>query len=204
MARNLTYGAILLMAGLLLWLLLFLPPETPPLAPGGVPASLREVPKGGDFALDSPQGSITLGQFRGRVVALYFGYTTCPDICPSSLGYLAAALNGLTPQELEQVQGLFVSVDPQRDTLEQLRAYTGYFHPNLLGATGPPEVLAEMAQRYGAAYRIVAGEGALGYTVDHSADLYLIDRQGRLRRTLRHGAPPEELVGALRQLLTDS
>jgi len=199
MPRNLTYAAIALMGGLLIWLLFFFPPQAPQPLP-----QLSEPPSGGDFRLESQQGPVTLAQLRGRVVALYFGYITCPDICPTSLGYLAAALNALDPQELAQVQGVFVSVDPQRDTLEQLRSYVQYFHPSLLGATGAPEQLAEMAKRYGAAYRIVPGEGALNYTVDHSADLYLIDRQGKLRQTLRHGAPPEELVKALRALLAET
>jgi protein SCO1 len=200
MLRNLTYAAILIMAGLLLWLLLSFDPA-PPSSSQGTP--LREAPQGGDFFLDSPQGPITLESFRGRVLALYFGYTTCPDICPTSLGYLAAALNALEPEEQAQVQGLFISVDPERDSLDQLQAYTAYFHANLLGATGTHQALAELAQRYGAAYRMVAGEGALAYTVDHSADLYLIDRRGRLRQTLRHGQPPEALLDALRQLLVE-
>ncbi|HEB95969.1 MAG TPA: SCO family protein [Sedimenticola thiotaurini] len=160
-------------------------------------------PKGGDFVLQSADGPVSLEQLRGKVVVLYFGYTWCPDICPTSLGLLSAALNELSTQELARFQALFISVDPERDSVERLREYAAYFHPAILGVTGTPEQLQRVARQYGAAYRIVRQDSAAGYLVDHSADLYVIDKQGRLRETLHHGTPPERILEVLKRYLAE-
>jgi protein SCO1/2 len=111
------------------------------------------------------------------------------------------ALEALEPTELERVQGLFVSVDPQRDTVERLKAYVEYFHPKILGLTGTPDEVAEVAQLYGAAYHRVQQASETDYVVDHSADTYLIDPMGRLVETLPHGAPAEQIVNQIRKYL---
>lgn len=157
---------------------------------------------GGDFTLQSPNGELSLGDFRGKVVVLYFGYTACPDICPTSMATLKQGLKQLTDAELAQVQGIFISVDPERDTPEHVQQYAQYFHPNIVGVTGKPEVLAEIAQRYNVTYRKVAMEGSsMGYTVDHSALLYLVDKDGRVRKQVQHVVPADELAADIRQLL---
>ena len=97
-----------------------------------IPDLSAELP-GGDFTLLSSQGKFSLKQFRGKVVLLYFGYTKCPDVCPTSLAFLSQALNELSDDELKSVQGVFVSVDPRRDTVQVLDEYVSYFHPNLIG-----------------------------------------------------------------------
>ncbi len=199
-ARNLTYAAILLLAILLGWLIFLYQPEVPV----GDSSMVPNTPSGGDFTLMSARGEVALADFRGKVVVLYFGYTACPDICPTSLSTLSAAINALSTEESAAVRGIFISVDPERDKPEQLRTYAEYFHPNLIGVTGDPAAIAEVARRYGAAYRVVPGDGALGYTVDHSADLYLIDRHGKLRGAVRHGTSPEALTARLRALLAES
>lgn len=158
-------------------------------------------PEGGDFTLQSANGPVSTTAFRGKVVLLYFGYTQCPDICPSSLSLMAQALNELTPAELKRVVGLFVSVDPKRDTTARLAEYVGYFHPNFIGLTGTPEQVAAAAKRYGAQYSFTdAEDSAMGYTVDHSATIYLIDPAGVLRFAFPHGTSPETLLGAIRML----
>ncbi len=162
---------------------------------------IAEVPRGGDFTLNSHRGEVALSALRGKVVVLYFGYTWCPDICPTSLGFLAGALNELSADELERLQVLFISVDPERDTLERLKAYGEYFHPSILGVTGSPEAVAKTAKLYGAAYSVAKQESAMGYAVDHSADLYMIDPLGHLAGKLPHGTPPSEMLAALRELL---
>ncbi|HIP53734.1 MAG TPA: SCO family protein [Chromatiales bacterium] len=201
MKRSLLWGAIVLLSGLLIGLLFWSPKtnETHTALP------LAEAPAGGDFVLRSAGGPIALKDLRGKVVVLYFGYTWCPDICPTSLGYLSAALEQLTPEELARVQPIFVSVDPERDNLERLEEYAAYFHISIIGVTGTPEEVAEVASRYGAAYRrSEQSDSAMGYVIDHSADLYLIDIHGRLVKTLPHGTPPAKLVQALRELLVES
>lgn len=168
---------------------------------GTTDSPLAMAPTGGDFTLNSKDGPISLHDFRGKVVLLYFGYTFCPDICPSSLALVSAALHQLAPEDQEQIQPLFVSVDPERDSLDHLQQYSRYFHERLIGLTGSPDVIKAVAGRYGAAYRKVAEKSSTAYTVDHSANLYLIDTQGKLTGQLAHGTPPEEIKSALSKLL---
>lgn len=163
--------------------------------------ALREAPRGGDFVLDSHRGRVALEDLRGQVVVLYFGYTRCPDICPTSLGLLTSALDSLTSEELARVQGLFISVDPHRDSLERLRAYGAYFHPKILGITGTADEVAKVAARYGVSYRRMTVDSAMEYVVDHSAYTYVIDRNGHLVETLPHGTSPQRTVQVLRKLL---
>ncbi len=159
---------------------------------------------GGDFTLKSARGPVSLSDFRGKVVALYFGYTSCPDVCPTSLGALAAALRGLTPEELAQVQPIFVSVDPERDTPEKLAEYARYFHPSLIGLTGPLPKLKEIAHRYGAYFRKAPVTGSLGYAVDHSSVIYLIDRRGVLVDMIQHSDSPQVIRARLRKVLGEA
>lgn len=160
------------------------------------------LPKGGDFTLQSAQGPVNLADFRGKAVVLYFGYTACPDICPTSMATLKAAMAQLTPEEVAQMQGLFVSVDPERDTLEHIQRYVGYFHPSLIGLSGTQPELQEITRRYDAFYRKVEVPGsAMAYTIDHSAILYVIDKQGQVQEQVQHAVPPAELAAAIRRWL---
>ncbi|HHH39336.1 MAG TPA: SCO family protein [Sedimenticola sp.] len=197
--KRLLLGLIGLLAVALVALLAWQAPEP---GPEAALHGLASPPTGGDFFLRSQEGPVSLAQFRGKVVVLYFGYTWCPDICPTSLATLSAALDELSPQELAQVQALFVSVDPERDSLSRLKEYAAYFHPAILGVTGSREQLDRVTGEYGAAYRIQPDRGsATGYLVDHSADLYVIDRQGRLTATLPHGSTPGEIYTVLKRQL---
>ncbi|WP_232023972.1 SCO family protein [Sulfurivermis fontis] len=155
----------------------------------------------GDFVLTTANGPLSLAQMRGKIVILYFGYTWCPDVCPTSLALLGMALHKLDAQELAQIQPIFISVDPARDTVERLAEYTAYFHPALRGATGTPQQIADVAQRYGVAYAREQNGSSTDYTVDHSSLTYLLDRNGKLHEVLPHGAPPDKIVAAIRQLL---
>lgn len=200
MQRTLLLAAIALLSGILAWLLFFWKPaEISPV--GGDAAALVEAPLGGDFTLNSYRGAVSLADFRGRVVLLYFGYTWCPDICPTNLALFSRVLNELTPAELEQVQALFVSVDPRRDSPERLREYSTYFHERLIGITGSEQEVARVAALYGVAYRAVNPDTDANYAVDHSANSYLIDRQGRLIESLPHGTPAPVMLRAVRSLL---
>jgi len=196
MKKALPLLSLALVATLLLWSLFFWPPQR-----SGHSAS-PATPPGGDFTLQSASGPLSLSQFRGKVVLLYFGYTSCPDICPTSLTLMRIALSQLSEEELAQVQGIFISVDPQRDTPERLAQYSSHFHPKIAGVTGSDEQVAEVARRYGAIYQRAEGETALGYTVDHSSVTYLIDQQGELRRVLPHGTSPNTILQQVRLLLS--
>lgn len=162
----------------------------------------RSLPEGGDFTLKSSKGAVSLTDFRGKVVVLYFGYTACPDICPTSMATLRGALSQLTPAELQQVQGIFVSVDPERDTLEHIQQYVNFFHPNMLGVSGTLAELEALAKNYAAFFRKVEMPGsAMAYTIDHSAILYVIDKDGKVQELVQHAVPPAELAAAIRRWL---
>ncbi|MES9925299.1 MAG: SCO family protein [Candidatus Thiodiazotropha endolucinida] len=164
--------------------------------------SSRSESPGGDFVLYSSQGKVSLKQFRGKVVLLYFGYTKCPDVCPTSLAIIAQALNELSEDELKSVHGVFVSVDPKRDDVQALHEYVSHFHPNLVGVTGSEKDLAEVAKRYGAQYEEVALEGSnFGYAVNHSSVTYLITPEGDLRFMFPHQTPSFVILEAIRYLL---
>lgn len=194
--RTALIGLILLLAAASIWLGVFWEPEN------SVSHEKSSVPQGGDFTLNSAAGPVELSAMRGKVVVLFFGYTMCPDVCPTSMGLLSSALSGLQKDELERVQGLFISVDPERDTLERLQAYGAYFHPRILGITGTAEQVASIAKMYGAAYRKSEQTSGAGYVMDHTADLYVVDQAGRLHGSIRHGTPAGELLQLLRQLLS--
>ncbi|MEA3291647.1 MAG: SCO family protein [Pseudomonadota bacterium] len=163
---------------------------------------VAEAPTGGDFSLTSADGPVSLLDFRGRVVMLYFGYTACPDVCPTSIAYLGSALRGLSDDELARVQPLFVSVDPVRDTPEKLKEYVDYFDIDMLGLTGREADIARVAELYGVKYYEVELQGsAFGFAVNHSAALYLIDSEGALRFVFPHQTPPEVMTEAIRYVL---
>jgi protein SCO1/2 len=198
MKKSFLIAAIALLMGLLTWLLFGWQPT--PEAVDGTP--LVQEPAGGDFTLQGPEGKVALSDFRGKVVLLYFGYTWCPDICPTNLSLFSRVMNALEPAEQARVQPLFVSVDPRRDTLPRLKEYAEYFHERLIGITGSDAEVARVARLYGVAYRAVNPDTEANYAVDHSADTYLIDPQGRLLQRLPHGSSAETLLQAIRRLLS--
>lgn len=157
---------------------------------------------GGDFILQSSDGPVSLSDYKGKIVVLYFGYAFCPDICPTSLGLLSQALGKLEAHELSDVQAFFISVDPDRDTVEKLKKYAEAFHPNIKGITGPADKIADVSRRYGASYmKVEMPNSALGYAVDHSSQYSLIDRNGKLTKVINHGTSPDDIVAILREVL---
>ncbi len=164
---------------------------------------LIAAPQGGDFGLSREGESFALSDYRGQVVLLYFGYTFCPDVCPTSLALMTNALRRMTPEQLAQVQGVFVSVDPERDTPAQLAEYTGFFHPNIHGVSGTEAQLAEAGALYGAAWQRAESDSAMGYAVDHSSNTYVIDKDGQLVEILAHGASVERILEVVLPLLDE-
>lgn len=156
-------------------------------------------PKGGDFTLQTISGPVSLSDFKGKVVLVYFGYTMCPDICPTNLAMMSNAFSQMSEKELSQVQGIFISVDPQRDTVEKLSEYSHYFHPSIMGMTSTPEAIRTLADKYGAAYQKVVQESAANYAVDHSSETYVIDPQGHLVERLPHATPSADILTAIRK-----
>ncbi len=171
------------------------------LAPRFLPQPEASLPPGGEFALASADGPVTLAGLRGKAVLVYFGYTACPDICPTSLALITFALRALTPEEAERVRVLFVSVDPEHDTLPRLKQYAQAFHPAVIGATAAPAVLTDMARRYGGQFSVERLDSALGYAVDHTSYTSVLAPDGRLIAHLPHGTQPDAIVAAIRAAL---
>lgn len=159
---------------------------------------------GGPFELTAHTGErVSDRDFRGRWLLVFFGYTFCPDVCPTTLGTVAVVMDELGPLA-EKVQPLFVTVDPERDTPDVLAEYVAQFHPEIVGLTGTPEEIAAVARAYRAFYRKVVPEGgdAADYLMDHSAYLYLMGPDGGFVRVFSHTQGPDEIADAIRGLLT--
>jgi len=157
---------------------------------------------GGDFTLQSAQGEISLKDFRGKVVLIYFGYTSCPDVCPTSLGALSAALKKLDSKEMQQIQPLFISVDPERDNVNKLQEYSRYFHPKMIGATSNLDYLQALASRYGAYFRKAEVENSsMGYAVDHSSTIFVVGKDGKLADMIQHSDSPKRILEHIRAVL---
>lgn len=157
------------------------------------------LPQGGPIALPSTAGEFSLDQLaEDQLAVVFFGYTWCPDVCPMSLAVVRQAREAMSPERRERVVPLMVSVDPERDTLARLEAYLAYFGDDFIGATGSQAQLEDIAERYGVVWRKVeTPDSALDYTVDHSASLYLVDRDGEIRRRVLHSPTPGPLQAAL-------
>lgn len=155
-----------------------------------------------DFALTDHNGQArTLKDFQGKIVVMFFGYTQCPDVCPTSMTELAT-VKKLLGKDGDKVQGLFVTVDPERDTPEIMKAYMANFDPSFLALyAASPDQLAAVAKDYKVYYKKVAGKTPTSYTMDHSAGMYVYDTQGRLRLYSRYGSGAGALADDIRLLL---
>lgn len=159
---------------------------------------------GRDFSLKDPKGAVrTLADFRGKAVVLFFGYTQCPDVCPTTLSTLAQAMK-LLGADADRVQVLFVTIDPERDTPALLAQYVPAFDPRFLGLWGDAEATARTAKEFKILYEKVPGATPGSYTMDHSAGTYVFDPQGRLRLYVAYGQGPGVYAHDLRILLRGS
>ena len=153
------------------------------------------------FTLSDHQGQTrSLSDFKGKVVVVFFGYTQCPDVCPTSMTELAE-VKRLLGAEGDKLQGVFVTVDPARDTAQMLKAYMANFDPSFVAFIPTPEQLAVVAKDYKVYYKKVDGKTATSYTMDHSAGSYVYDPQGNLRLFSRYGSGPQALVQDIQTLL---
>jgi protein SCO1/2 len=154
-----------------------------------------------EFSLSDPSGKTrTLVEFQGKVVTVFFGFTRCPDACPTSMAQMKVALAQLG-DDAKRVQVVFITVDPERDTPEVLNAYVTGFDPSFLGLYGNVEQTAAVAKEFKVFYQKSAGKTADSYSVDHTAATYVFDPKGRLRLFLKHGAPAEDVAADLKRLL---
>jgi protein SCO1/2 len=157
-----------------------------------------------DFSLPDHNGKVrTLKDFEGKVVMMFFGYTQCPDVCPTSMSEMAE-IKKLLGADGGRLQGLFVSVDPERDKPEMLKAYMENFDPTFLALVTTPEKTAAVAKEYKVYYKKVDGPTDTSYTVDHTAGSYVYDTQGKLRLFTRYGTKPELTAADIKVLLSQA
>jgi protein SCO1/2 len=142
----------------------------------------------------------TLADYKGKVVVVFFGYTQCPDVCPTTMADMASVMQKLGPQA-DQVQVLFITLDPERDTPQLLASYVPAFDKRFVGLYGTPEQTAKTAKDFKVFYSKVPGKEPGSYTIDHMAGSYVFDQDGRLRLFIRHGVPADSIVHDIRQLL---
>lgn len=153
------------------------------------------------FELTDHNGQVrTLQDFAGKVVVVFFGYTQCPDVCPTTMTELADVKKALG-KDGERLQGIFITVDPERDTPELLKAYMSNFDPSFVALRTTPDKLSALAKDYKIYYKKVEGKTPTSYSMDHSAGSYVYDTQGRLRLFTRYGSGPKPLTEDIRQLL---
>lgn len=155
-----------------------------------------------DFELTGEGGRrVRLSDFRGKIVLLFFGYTFCPDVCPTTMRELARAMEILGPEKARDIQVIMISVDPERDTPEHINEYVHAFNPNFIGLTGTPDEIAQVATMYGIFYQKREGTAATGYLVDHTATVTVINREGYVKLLIPYGVTAAEIADDLAYML---
>lgn len=155
-----------------------------------------------DFTVQTEQGPLALSDLRGKAVVLYFGYTTCPDICPTTLATMKRGFEQLDPRDRARTELLFVSVDPDRDDPDRLAQYVEYFDPGFRAGTVPENRLEPILKDWGVFVRKVArGDSALDYLVDHTTQAFLVGPSGELMQVIHHGTGPGEVREAIEAAL---
>ena len=172
-------------------------------APSFQLTDITGAPFGHGFSLIDHNGQArTLADFRGKVVTVFFGFTHCPDVCPTTLAEMAQVMGELGP-EAQKVQVLFVTVDPERDTPQVLKQYVPSFHPSFLGMSGDADTISRTAKEFKVFYQKQPLPGG-GYSVDHSAGTYIFDQEGRLRLFASYGRGAPAILHDIRMLLGSS
>ncbi|MCP4327550.1 MAG: SCO family protein [Alphaproteobacteria bacterium] len=163
------------------------------------PIATGEALIGGPFELVDQNGETRRDtDFAGRHMLIYFGYNYCPDVCPTSLQNMTIALESLDRTEADRIEPIYITIDPERDTVAEMKSFAANFHPRLVALTGTPEQVAAAARSYRVYFK-KAGEGD-DYLVDHSSFIYLMGPDGRYVRHFSHNSNPEEIAAALAEL----
>ena len=174
-----------------------------PAAPAPAAADeLPILPIGGDFTLTNQDAQpFELASLRGKVVLVFFGYTMCPDACPTTLSKLSAAYARLTDDERTRVKAIYISVDPERDTPKVMKEHLTYFGVDAVGLTGTPEDTAKVARQFGAHFERSSEPTAAGYLMSHTVSIFGLDAKGQTRLLIDYEANVDTVVRSIRQLL---
>lgn len=155
-----------------------------------------------DFELNTLKSKIVKEDFEGKVLAVFFGYTFCPDVCPTTLSTLSFAINALPKDKQKDVQGLLISVDPQRDTLPLLNDYAKYFNPSFIGATSDKKTIDDITKRYSVFYQKVEDDNsAMEYSVSHSSYVFIFNKDGKMVKRINYSQDVDEITKILKELL---
>jgi protein SCO1/2 len=175
-----------------------------PAAPAPAAADeLPILPIGGDFTLTNQDAQpFELASLRGKVVLVFFGYTMCPDACPTTLSKLSAAYARLTDDERARVKAIYISIDPERDTPKVMKEHLTYFGVDAVGLTGTPEDTAKVARQFGAHFERSSEPTAAGYLMSHTVSIFGLDAKGQTRLLIDYEANVDTVVRSIRQLLT--
>ena len=199
MAKWIWIGVFVLVAGVAAWV--FTP--NPANNTASNTQNRMENLVGGPFSLTDQDGRrVTDEDFRGAYFLVYFGYTYCPDVCPVDLQDMSAALDLLDDKTLGQIQPVFITIDPERDTVDVMKTYVSLFHPKLTGLTGSPEEIAEVSRAYRVYARKVESESDTEYLMDHSAITFLMDPDGKYVAHFSSGFKPEAMARRLEELVS--
>jgi protein SCO1 len=164
---------------------------------------LAPLPLGGEVNLDMAGGqTFRLADHPDDVKLLFFGYTTCPDVCPTTLARVSSVARAVG-SDADHLYTVFVSIDPERDTPEKLTEFLSFFHVRGAGVTGPKERLDPVVQAYKAFYSRIESDSAAGYLMDHSTYVFLIDRQNRVRKLIRHDDSVEQIASWVKTLIAE-
>ena len=156
---------------------------------------------GGDFALRNIDGKVALSDFRGKVVVVYFGFLSCPEVCPASMSVLKRSMEKLSPEHLASTQALLISIDPQRDDFQALAEFTRFYHPNIQGLTGSVDEVKAVTSQYGAFFEITESETVdSAYAYRHSSRYYIVDQSGALVQSMRHSTTPNEIAARIKKI----
>lgn len=195
----------LLVTALVLWIAACAPggERGAPAGTGGAAsAELPVLPIGGDFTLiDQDARPFTLSSLRGKVVLIFFGYTMCPDACPTTLSKLSSAYSRLAPDERARVKAVYISIDPERDTPAVMKEHLTYFGVDAIGLTGTPEDTAKVARQFAAHFEKTADKTAAGYLMSHTVSVFGLDANGQTRVLIDYEASVDTVVKEIRALL---
>lgn len=196
---------LFLAGGLFLLSALFFAQRTLSSSPALAVGEVKTVPfgeVGSDFKLMQMDKAVSLSDFADKAVVIYFGFASCPDVCPTTLGLVGASLKDLSTEEMGQVQPIFISVDPERDQGQMLMDYAQYFHPKMIGITGTPAQVKQVAKQYDTLfYKEKLSDSALAYTVNHTSKTYVISKDGKSMQILPHSMTRPELLASIRAAL---
>ena len=155
-----------------------------------------------EFTLNTSKGIIHKSDFEGKILGVFFGYTFCPDVCPTTMSTLAHAISTFSKDDQKKFQALFISVDPKRDKVDNLKEYVEFFNPTFIGATSTKENLDDIVKRYKVYYKLIDEENSsIDYTVAHTANVYLFNKKGILVDKISHFEGVEEVIEILRKYL---